>query len=65
MYEVGCHKSQMVIAVAEAIVALRSVSWIRYSCGAPIAPFKAAGCVIFGGHVVSEARAAAAGLIVA
>lgn len=38
MYEVGCQKSQMVLAVAEAIVARRAVHWLRYSHGAIVAP---------------------------
>ena len=62
MYEVGCQKSQMVLAVAEAIVQQRAVHWLRYSHGAIVAPYRAGDFAIVGGFVGS---ARSAGMVAA
>lgn len=49
--EVSEREMVMSLAVAEAIVQRRKVSWIRYSDGQPVAPYRAGRFVIVGGFV--------------
>ncbi len=49
--EVSQQEIAMSLAVAEAIVQRRKVSWIRYSDGRAVAPYRAGRFVIVGGFV--------------
>lgn len=49
--EMSQHEIAMILAVAEAIIQRRKVSWIRYSDSQPVAPYRAGRFVIVGGFV--------------